>query len=301
MSLKASMKAVHRDVTTYVSDLEQRISRLEQVASNLESSPNLDSSFSSMSNAKKQFDEINKTVDSWDPKNMENDIQNIENEIDSFLNEKLPKAVQPFSKALNEWKSKFNIAMTVAGQKYQKLNKDLSIDSSEVKQASKNFVNQRRQLNQLMREIESIPNACERLDSQVQDLIEDQKRELSISLSSLSQQLQIDIMRAKATSNSAIAQSLSNCQSSSFNEFFNSLQNDINQQCAQMENNIKDVHNILDTAEKQWESDILELKDEIKSQVTAIQHSVGTNFALQQKLKEANEKAKELEYLIARI
>ncbi|OHS98086.1 hypothetical protein TRFO_35549 [Tritrichomonas foetus] len=301
MNLKASMNAVHRDVSTYVSELEQRISQLEQTASQIESSTSTVADISSISNAKKQLDEIKAAAGIWQSGKLEKDANDLEKQIDAFLNTQLPAAVQPFSKTLADWKTRFNVAMTNAGQKYQELNEALKIDTTDLQKASKTFSSQKRALANLAREIESVPSACEAMVLDIQELIEEQKRELSVSLSSLSQQLQLDIMRAKATTNSTLSQSLSNCQTSSFNNFFNTLQTDVNAQCAQMEQNVKEVHAMLDASEKQWENDVAQMKDDIKNELASMQHSVGTGFALQQKIKEANQKVKELDKMISEL
>ncbi|KAK8854245.1 hypothetical protein M9Y10_016804 [Tritrichomonas musculus] len=302
MTLKASMNAVHRDVSTYVSELEQRISQLEQSASQIESNSSSFSDPSSYNSAKKQLESIKEAANVWQSGQLERDANDLEKQINNFLNTQLPAAVQPFSKTLSDWKTRFNISMSSAGKKYQELNEALnSIDTSELEKAAKSFSNQKRNFANLAREIDSVPSACEAMYNNLQESIEQQKRELNVSLSSMSQQLQLDIMRAKATTNSTLTQSLSNCKTSSFNSFFNTLQADVNAQCAQMEQTVKEIHSMLEASEKQWENDIEQLQEDIKNELDSMQHNVGNQYALHKKIEEVSQKAMELEQLISKM
>lgn len=302
MSLKASINAVQRDVSTYVSELEQRISQLEQSASQIESSSLSISDQSSFNNAKRQLESIKEAAGVWQSGNLERDSDELEKQINIFLNDQLPAAVQPFSKTLSDWKTRFNLSMTSAGKKYQELKDSLNaIDTSSLEKASQLFSNQRRNFANLSRDIDSVPAACEAMMNNIQDTIDQQKRDLSFSLSNMSQQLQLDIMRAKTTTNSTLSQSSSNCKTSSYGNFFNSLQADVNAQCAQIEQTVKEIHSMLDASEKQWENDIEQLQEDLKNELNSMQHTVGNQFVLQKKIQEVSEKAEELEKMISNL
>lgn len=192
--------------------------------------------------------------------------------------------------------------MSSAGKKYQELNESLnSINTSDLEKATQAFSHQKRNFANLARDIDSVPTACEAMLNNLQDTIDQQKRDLSFTLSSMSQQLQLDIMRAKATTNSTLSQSSSNCQTSSYSSFFNTLQSDVNAQCTQMEQTVKEVHSMLDASEKQWENDIEQLREDIKTELESMQHAVGNQFALQKKMQEVSQKALELEQMISNL
>ena len=78
MSLKTSINAVQRDVSTYVSELEQRISQLEQSASEIESSSLSISDQFSFNNAKKQLESIKESADNWRNGSLERDANDLE-------------------------------------------------------------------------------------------------------------------------------------------------------------------------------------------------------------------------------
>lgn len=299
-NLKASMNAVHRDVTTYVTELEQRIAQLEQVAIRQETQTSTDqtSSLPSVSTAKKQLDEINEAAEMWQSGQLEKEAAELDAQINDFISRQLPQTVEPFAKNLAEWKTKFNVSMTNAGKQYQELNQSLDLDLSELEKAAKQFANHKRSIAALSRDINSIPAACDALGAELQDMIDTQERELHVSLSGLAQQLQLDIMRAKATTNSTLSQSLSNCQTSSLSEFFATLQGDVNSQCAQMEQNVREVQAMLDTAEKQWQNDVEQLKDEIKTEIAMMRQNSGSEYALQQKMAEAKRKITQISEMI---
>lgn len=78
--------------------------------------------------------------------------------------------------------------MSSAGKKYQELNESLnSINTSDLEKATQAFSHQKRNFANLARDIDSVPTACEAIND-LQDTIDQQKRDLSFTLSSMSQQ-----------------------------------------------------------------------------------------------------------------
>lgn len=290
--LKASMNALHREVTGYVTELEHRISQIEQNAIRQETQAI--ASLPTVTTAKRQLEEIKQAADEWENGQLEREITEVETQINHFLTEQLPATIEPLSKTLSDWKTKFNVSMINAGKRYQELMQTLDVDFSELEKASNTYSEQKKTVAQLSKDIHSVSASCDSLSVELQDMIDTQERELKVSLSGLAQQLQLDIMRAKAITNSTLSQSISNCQTSSLNEFFASLQGEVNAQCVQMEQCVREVQAMLDTSERQWQSDVQQLKDDIKAAITVMRPTASSEFALREKLEEAQSKIQEL-------
>jgi hypothetical protein len=105
-------------------------------------------------------------------------------------------------------------------------------------------------------------------------------------------------MRIKASTDSTITQSLNNCNASSLSDLFNSLQNDVNSQCAEMEKGLQDVQNNLDQCEAQWKDDYNNIKNEVESKIVQMKSGVVDDNELQKKLIEAQNHADQIEELI---
>lgn len=302
MSLRASLNAVKRDVAAYVSELEQRISQLQQSASQFDFSISPTPGSSSLSPAKKQLDEIKALINSLKLEQIDRDANLLENQINQFITTQLPTIVQPFSKTLTSWKNQFNSVMTSAGKKYQELYDSLNkMDTGDLEKAAKTYTDYAKSLENLTKEINSVSLACDAILSNVQDNLEQHKKDFDVSLSGLSQQLQVDIMRAKTASNSAISQSNSQSQSTNFNNFFNSLQSEINMQCSQMEQRIQEAHSILDASEKQWDNDIEQFQKEIENELSSIHHNAGNQSSIEKQLLEVQRKVTEIEQQIDKL
>lgn len=296
-NLKSSMNAVHRDVSTYVTELEKRISSLEDSMRRSEQSSTMNNS-QSINTVQKQMEDIIQSINTWQSGQLEQQAEKITTQLNDYINIDLPQAISPLTQIIDDWKSRFNTSLTHIGQQYQQLSQSLNIDTTKLEKSSKLFNEHKRNIANLQREIANFPSMCEQLNSELTEVIDSQERELNVSLSSIGQQLQLDLMRAKATTNSTLSQSLTNCQTSSLSEFFTTLQADVNAHCSQMEQNVRDINSMLDTGEKQWENDVEALKEEIKNEVSSLHHSAGSDFALQQRLAEAQEKLNEVEQLI---
>ena len=291
-SVKTSMNTLHRDVTSYVQDLEQKLTQLEQ---NVQKAEQGYTKSSSITNIQNQLQMVFDSATIWQSGELEKSADTIDQKINSFLQVSLPKTISPFNKQLDNWKVKFNASMTNTGKLFQNLNSKLKFDTKPLENCKKVFHNQKLQIAKLSRDVEAFDTDCQMMKSEFEELIDSQERELSISLSGLSQQLQIDLMRAKATSDLTLQMSLSNSETSSFNDFFTTLQSDVNAKCSLMEKNVKEVQNLLEASERTWDNDVATLKEEIRYEIEALHVQAGAEFTLQKRLNDAIIKAEEIE------
>jgi hypothetical protein len=299
--LKSSLTAIQKDVANYISELEQRISQLEQSAVHSESEPRHSSAFSGVSNAKKQLEEIRRASSLWLNGELEKEASDLESQLAEFTTRVIPAAIEPLSKTLEEWKSKFNTSMSATAKQYQALNQSLDVDLSELEQSAKQFASQKRTLANLSRQIGAIPLSCDALSAELQDMIDTNERELNVALAGLTQQLQIDIMRAKVTTDSTLSLSLSSAQTSSLSGFFANLQSDVNAQCAQMEEAVREVQGMLEAAEAQWTVDVDKLQEEIRGEIGLARQQRKSEVELRRKLADARTKMSELSELAQRM
>lgn len=293
---RSLVQALQRDVQTYIRELDQRITQLEQSATRAQQSSQ-NSKAPSLESSKQQLAEIQEVADFWQSGQIDKEADAIEQQINSFLNTQLPAAIDPFSANLNEWKAQFNRQMSSVGRTYQRLADQLNIDTEDLEIAAKTYHDQKRALATLSHEIAEINESTEALKNDTLALIQNQQKELEVSLSGVSQQLQVDLMRVKATTNSTLAQSLANCNSSTLSDLFAALQADVNTQCLQMENGLKDVQTQLDKCEQQWVIDLENIESEMQMEIDSMRRTVGGGYDLQKKLEEAQKKADDVEKL----
>ncbi|EAX95701.1 hypothetical protein TVAG_256420 [Trichomonas vaginalis G3] len=291
------VSAIQRDVATYIRELDQRITQLEQSAQRAQQGVRV-TSVPSFETAKSQLNEIKETADYWQSGQLEHEAEQIEQQLNQFVNTQLPAAVDPFSAKLEEWKNQFNRQMSSVGRTYQKLMDSLNIDTEDLELAAKQFYEQQRAFSSLTTEINSMKTVTDDFKNETQSAIENQQHELQVALSNASQQLQIDLMRVKATTDSTLAQSLANCNSSSLADLFGSIQTDVNSQCAQMETGLTDIQSMLDKSEDQWKSDLENIEAELQMELNAMRRTVGGDYDIQKKLHEAQAKADAIEKMI---
>jgi hypothetical protein len=300
LEMKESVTAVQRDIANYVSELEQRIAQLEQSALRAETQPRQPGALASVNPARKQLDEIRQAVGAWMSGDLEREVADLESQLTDFTSRQLPEAIEPLSKSLDHWKTRFNAEMSDAAKQYQSLSQMLDIDLIEFERAAKAFSVQQRRLASLTRDINGLPLACDSLAAELEDLVDTEEREVNVALAGLTQQLQIDVMRAKVTTDSTLSFSISNSQSTSMGDFFKALQADVNAQCAQMEESIREVQALLEATEVQWATDVERLQEDIKTEIGLVRQAAGTEVDLRQKLGDARAKMARVSELVER-
>jgi len=297
---RSLMNAIQRDVMTYVRELEQRIYQLEQTAKRARDNYSMMVS-PSLEDARKQLKEIAEIADFWQSGTLEQECSTLESQISNFISTQLPSSVEPYSSQITEWKNKFNRQMSSVGRDYRKLNESLIINIDELESAASVFYAQKKQVSYISKEISDMANEFDNIVQDTSKNLSTNTNDLEISLSGLYQQVQIDLLRAKSTTNSTISNSLASCRNTSLSETFDSLQTEINQQCSQMESSLADVHNSIEKSEKQWKEDLEQVKSEIKLEIESTRRNSGSCFNLSKKLLEAQRKADEIQELMKSI
>jgi cell division septum initiation protein DivIVA len=156
-------------------------------------------SLSGVTTARKQFDGIEQVAYLWNG-DLHQKSAELEAQLADFTTRTIPAAIQPLSKTLEGWKTKFNASMSNTAKQYQSLSQMLDLNLTDVEKSAKTF------------DVISVPMNCESLAAQLQDMVDTYERQLNVALPGLTQKLQIDIMRAKMTANSTLALSLSNSE-----------------------------------------------------------------------------------------
>jgi len=116
---------------------------------------------------------------------------------------------------------------------------------------------------------------CEAFAAELQGVTDAQECKLRVAFSGVTQRIQLGVMRARATVNAPLAQSLANREIFLLIELFGGLCGDVNARCAQTEHGGREVQTALDVAERQWSNDVSELRDEMSADAAAMRHNAG--------------------------
>lgn len=295
---RSLVQALQRDVASYIHELEQRVTQLENTAERSIKAP-VGSARGNLDNFRNQLVEVKEICDYWESGQMEKEIDDIENHINNFMTTELPKAIDPLQSQLANWKSLFNRQMSSVGRTYTKLNEQLNLDIKALDDAAREYRSCRKELNDTVRAIDVFKSNVEEYRTNTLNIIENQEKELDLSLSNALQQLNIDLMCVKASTSSTLAQSLANCDSSTFSDIFSTLQGEVNAQCKHMENSIRDVYNLLDKCNQQWVIDLENINSEMKMEIDSMRRNVGSEYSLRRKLEEVQSKCASVEAMLS--
>lgn len=294
-NLKTSMEAVHKDVERYALDLNDRISSLERLAAQSETDSAGDlMSRPSVVTAQNHLVKIEDIITTLENGHLEAGVKETHDQIQTFLDRKLPVALEPFRKSMIQWKSRFNASMASAGEKYKEIDRLVSRITPEPARPQKHTQNDALAVAALMRDVDSVTEACRKLDADVRDEADADEGEMNISVSGLVEQLKLELARARATADAGTVVT----QKPASLDLTSVLQAEEQARRGDLERRILEIREMFESAEKQWSDDFAELRKGIQEEIDRSRMENDPETELERKIEQAREKVAKIERMI---